>query len=206
LGVLGVAFAVVLGGATVLPVVVWLPPWSGAVLLAIWSGLMTALLCTGISHITDRTRWIAPVLRAFDEAEVARRVDRELDAWGDITLESNRALSAIRSLALRIDDLAGDRIWIRDSVHSARAAARTLAEERRALSRIAAKNDLFDGARARIDAQLETLAQRLLALFEAMVAQTSECGLDAVADALSRVSAEAEVANPGRPRMRCLSG
>jgi len=208
MGVLGVVSAVVFGVVAVLPLAMGMPPWGAALVLVMWSALMTGLLCAGVSAVSAHGRWTGPVLRAFAEAELARRVDREIDQWGDIAFESNRTLAAIRGLSLRIDALAGERAWIRDCVHTARTAARTLAAERRALSRLAPRDAVFDGARTRIDEQLETIALRLLTLFEALVAQSGESGLDAVRDALSRVSAEAEVAHPGRPAVRiaCLSG
>ncbi len=194
--------AVAVGVVAAVPFVTSLPPWAGLVLLLLWSGGLGIGLGAVSSHLSTQARWTVAILDDYDKAEVARLVDRQVDCYGDIELEPNRTLVSIRKLSLRIEALAGKREWIRESVHKARMAARQLAAERRALSKVEREDVDFDAARALIDSNLQNLSKRLLALFEQLVSQTSDAGLDALADAVSRVAAETEVAHPGRAQLR----
>jgi len=171
-------------------------------MILLWSGGLAVGIGAATAHVAGQVRWTIPVLEAYDEVQVARLVDRQLDCYGDIDMEPNRTLAAIRKLSLRIEALAGNRQWILDSVHTARKTARKLAAERTALATIERDDIDFEAARALIDLNLDKLSKRLLVLFEELVTQTSEGGLEAVSDALSRVAAESEVSHPGLTQLR----
>ena len=201
-GVLAGLVAVAFGLVAALPVISALPPWAGLLLILLWSGGLAVGLGAATSHLATRVRWTIPVLEAYEEAEVARLVDRQFDCYGDIEFEANRTLVAIRKVSLRIEALAGKREWIRSAVSTARKTAAKLAAERRALALVERDDVDFVAARALIDSNLDKLCKGLLQLFEELVSQTSECGLEAIADALSRVAAETEVSSPGLTQLR----
>jgi hypothetical protein len=164
------------------------------------------MVVKGVAAIELSTGWVEPVLKAFAMSELGRRVERELDQWGDISAEHDPTLVSIRRLCLRIEGLAEDREWIREAVGAARVAAGTLADERRALARLGSRDRRFQDACASMDAQLSTLSGRLLALLEALVDQAADGGAAALADALSHVAAETEVSSPCHVPLRIARG
>jgi hypothetical protein len=202
----GLLASALVGCVLVAPVVGWLSPLWGVLLAVVWSALLSVVLGRGARHIASTTAWVEPVLASFASSELTSRVEYELDQWGDITGEQDRTLASIRRLCLRIEGLAADRQWICEAVTTARMAAGTLAAERRALTRFDVRDGRFQDARASMDAQLDTLCGRLLALLEALVEQAAVGGSAAVADALSHVSAEAEVAHPSQAPLRIARG
>ncbi len=184
--------------AALFPHLGWLPAPIQVAACFTWCVAVGAVLGLGVRRLMARNRWALSVLRAQAESQLARQLEDRIERCGELEPGTYPALATIRRLALRIDGLAGDRMWILEMTRTARATASRLDEERRAVGRMNVPSPALSELETSLKADLEAHHQRLILVLDRLVSEHSAAGIDILDDGLSRLDAESEVLHSSR--------